>query len=103
MKRIALIIAACVLSLAILLTESWTPLGFNHGLLYLFPLVLLRHQPLMLQTGAAALMSVMILLGYLGSPTGFQQEYVILNRVLSGIAIWAVVIVQIDGRGAGHG
>ena len=99
MKRIALFLAAFVISLAILLTEGWTPLGFSHGLFYIFPMLLLRHQLLALQATAAGFMTVMILLGFLGSPPGLDQAYVIVNRLLSGVALWALILVQLDGRG----
>ncbi|MFC4725890.1 hypothetical protein ACFPB0_11360 [Glycocaulis abyssi] len=84
----------------VFLTESWTPLGFAHGLLYLVPLILLRHEPLALQAGMAVLVTIMIVIGYLASPPGFREDYVLLNRALSVLAAWAMVIIQADGRAA---
>lgn len=110
MTRTLMIILSLGLIGLIFLTESWTPLGFAHGLLYLMPLILLRHEHLAFQAGMAVLITLMIAMGYLGSPPGFREDYVLLNRALSALAVWAIVIIQADGRAAalassppGHG
>jgi hypothetical protein len=100
MMRVLIVFLSLALTVLIFLTESWTPLGFSHGLLYLMPLILLRHEHLALQAGMAVLVTVMIAMGYLGSPPGFREDYVLLNRALSVLATWAVVIIQADGRAA---
>ncbi len=100
MTRVLIAFLSLALTGVIFLTESWTPLGFTHGLLYLVPLILLRHEHLALQAGMAVLITIMIVVGYLGSPPGFREDYVLLNRVLSALAVWAIVIIQADGRAA---
>ena len=100
MTRMLLVFLSLGLTGLIFLTESWTPLGFAHGLLYLMPLVLLRHEHLALQAGMAVLVTIMIMMGFQASPPGFREDYVLLNRALSALAVWAIVIIQADGRAA---
>ncbi|MCC5995095.1 MAG: hypothetical protein JJU18_01830 [Oceanicaulis sp.] len=98
MNHVLTILMALVLAGAIFIFDHWTPLGFAHGLLYLFPVILLRHESLPIQSGMALLATVLMVLGYFNSPAGFLNEYVILNRGLSGLAVWIIVILQMDRR-----
>lgn len=99
MKRILIILLALVLTAAAFIFDNWTPQLFAQGLLYLFPALLLRHEPVAVQGGMAALTVSMIVLGYFSSPPiGFLDPYVILNRALSILVILVVVVLQIDRR-----
>lgn len=98
MNRVLVFVVALILTIAIFLIESWTPHSFAHGLLYLLPLVLIRHEFIALQSAAAVMITGMIVMGYFGSPPGNADDYVVLNRGLSVLAIWAIVVIQADGR-----
>lgn len=101
MKRVLMLLLAVILTAAVFIFDNWTPQVFAQGLLYLFPALLLRHEPVAVQGGMAAIAVALIALGYFSSPPiGFMDPYIILNRVLSILAILFVVILQIDRRNA---
>ncbi|KAA5801730.1 hypothetical protein F1654_12660 [Alkalicaulis satelles] len=100
MTRALLILAALALTVAIAIFDGWTPLGFSHGLLYVFPVMILRHEPAAAQFAMAALTAGLITAGYYLSPAGFIDDYVILNRCLSVFVILALVALQTRIRAA---
>lgn len=98
MIRIAIILAALLLTASIFILDGWTPLGFAHGLLYVFPVLLLRNEAATLQIAMAALAIILIVLGYLVSPAGFTDAWVILNRSLGIVVIAVITILQTGWR-----
>lgn len=101
MKRFGIILAALLLTVAIFIFDNWTPLGFAHGLLYMFPVLLLRHEPAAEQIMMAVLAIALIILGYFTSPAGFMDAYVLLNRSLPVIVVAVIAILQLRVRAGG--
>ena len=85
MRRKTLLQILSITSLAIILTlDTWTPLGFVHGDLYLFSIVLAALSGSQRLLVGVAIMSVLLTaLGTLLSPPGLPAEYWVANRVLS--------------------
>lgn len=101
MKRFAPPLAAFMLATAIFILDAWTPAGFAHGLLYVFPVMLLRHQPAAIQAAMAMLAAALIVAGYFTSPAEFPDAYVLLNRSLPVVVIAAITILQLRVRAGG--
>jgi hypothetical protein len=101
MTRFATPLAAFILAAAIFILDGWTPAGFAHGLLYVFPVMLLRHQPAAIQAAMAILAAAMIVAGYLTSPAGSLDAYTLLNRSLPVFVVAVIAILQLRVRAGG--
>ena len=81
-----------------------SPLGIVIWVLYVIPLGLTTWSPVRrLLPGSAVVCSVLLILGYIYSPSGVLFEYAVINRSLGIALLWIVVFFlwpQREGRGS---
>ena len=86
------VVIICVL---VFWTDLLTPLGFAHGGLYIFALLLAsltRNRAFL--AGTAVVTSLLTIMGFFLSPPGFELTYVIINRALSVLEIAVLTILS---------
>ncbi|PSJ17776.1 hypothetical protein C7H79_06500 [Nitrosomonas supralitoralis] len=91
----------CGLSaLLILMVDFITPLGIASGVPYIIVILISLKSPYKRFTIAAAMLcTVLVWIGYVGSPPGDVDTYQIyINRFLSILAIWVTTILTLSQR-----
>jgi hypothetical protein len=91
-----------VLIVMVFVLDLLTPLGLVIWTLYVIPLGLtswFSHRGLLPIT--AGVCSVLVILGYFHSLPGASYEYVVINRFLGMVMLWAVVFFLSAKRDAG--
>jgi hypothetical protein len=95
------VIAALIIMVFVL--DLLTPLGIVVWALYVIPLGLASWSPIRsLLPITASVCSVVVILGYFYSPPGASFEYVVINRSLGILMVWAVVFFLWSKRDVGE-
>jgi glycerol-3-phosphate acyltransferase PlsY len=88
------VLTAVIVTLLVMLfvLDLLTPLGIATWALYIIPLGLTSWSSIRsLLPITAIVCSVLVLLGYFYSPPGVSFEYVVINRALGIVMLWAAV------------
>jgi PAS domain S-box-containing protein len=87
-------ISAAVLTSLIFIVDLLTPRGHGLAALYALPLLVgTVNEPPRFQLAAAAVVSVLTVVGGLFSPAGLDISYILTNRSVALILIWATAMV----------
>jgi PAS domain S-box-containing protein len=97
------LIAAGVLTLAIVALDAWAPLGSGIAALYAIPLLIISYfGPLVLPVYTAWVTSIVIVLHPLVAPFDALTTTVIANRVIALVVVWTIASVVVRLRRTAH-